>query len=196
MHFHYFFKACSFKCLLIEFLSLFLVFISFARLFFYVFCKTFFFFFSNTLNTIARCCSSLRCTYYALLKKKKNYMHNFKDKFLIVFCGLLHIQVQRQKKNTFLLQISFFLSFLYTPTHTYIYVLFRIRPLRILYITIHLLDRVSFLFSNSFFPVFFFLVLAVFCDSFFFFFSWLLLSVCRKKKTKREKTLCCTAALL
>lgn len=98
-------------------------------------------------------------------------MHNFKDKFLIVFCGLLHIQVQRQKKNTFLLQISFFLSFLYTPTHTYIYVLFRIRPLRILYITIHLLDRVSFLFSNSFFPVFFFfLVLAVFCDSFFFFF--------------------------
>ena len=122
-------------------------------------------------------------------KKKKNYMHNFKDKFLIVFCGLLHIQVQRQKKNTSLLQISFFLSFLYTPTHTYIYVLFRIRPLRILYITIHLLDRVSFLFSNSFFPVFFFfLVLAVFCDSFFFF----LVGCCclsAEKKRQREKKL-------
>lgn len=156
MHFHYFFKACSFKCLLIEFLSLFLVFISFALSSSMLFANLFFFFFKYLKYA---CTMLLLTSLYVLCtppKKKKNYMHNFKDKFLIVFCGLLHIQIQRQKKNTFLLQISFFLSFLYTPTHTYIYVLFRIRPLRILYITIHLLDRVSFLFSNSFFPVFFF----------------------------------------
>lgn len=74
MHFHYFFKACSFKCLLIEFLSLFLVFISFALSSSMLFANLFFFFFKYLKYA---CTMLLLTSLYVLCtppkKKKKLY---------------------------------------------------------------------------------------------------------------------------
>lgn len=54
---------------------------------------------------------------------KKNCVHNFKDKFLIIFCGLLHIQVQRQKKHFSFTDIIFSFFFVHAYTHVHLHTL-------------------------------------------------------------------------